>query len=313
MNVLDQLRATDERIVPRLAAGLRTGLDRLAGARRPGAPASPLPPAAAAGSGGASRTGPLRRLDDRLTARGPLAVVRDMPQVGALVIGVVLLLGAVLALVRGNDAEPGAPGTDGLGRGAGGMTAQEYRAQARGRLEELAAEGSDRPVPALVSLADRATPEQAAALAEGLDPRRVYLVAQPEPDAAAEVAALDVDDLLPDLEAGYAAEAAATDARVEALRSAAVSIESSRSAERAQAEQVVALAEQQASGWRGRCACAVALVVAAPPARLSELEGDRTVRAVGPAVEEQVPEVDVRLLLPGAPTAVRVPVRAVAL
>ena len=305
MRLLDQLRATDERLVPRLAAGLRAGLDRLSGARSAG---TTVPP-----RGGARRPavpGALRRLDDRLASRGPLAAVRAAPQLGALVIGAVLLLGAVVALTRQDAGQEGSGAPADADSSAVGLPEQDYRAEARTRLDALVAQAPGGPVPALLSLSSRATPQQAVALAGGLRPRRVYLAPE-APPVPQEVAVLDVRDLRPELEAAFDAEAAGTQRRVAALRAVADRIESSRTAERDQAEQAVSLAEQQAAGWRARCACVVALVVAGLPEALRDLQADQAVRAVDPQVEEGAPAT-VRLLLPGEPVAARVPVRAAA-
>jgi len=85
VTLLERLRVVDEQQVPRLAAGLRSGLD---GLRHPG--------------GGA-----LRRLDDRYAARGPLGRLRRTPVLAlALVAAVLLAAGLAAYLVR-----PGAPGS----------------------------------------------------------------------------------------------------------------------------------------------------------------------------------------------------------
>jgi hypothetical protein len=87
----------DERLVPGLAGRLRRFVDtagerwQRAGAsmrRRAAALADPAP------------TAPLRRLDDRFAAHGPLALLRDVPQLGLLLVAAVFLAGSGVALER---------------------------------------------------------------------------------------------------------------------------------------------------------------------------------------------------------------------
>jgi len=106
--VTDPLRRLDERIVPALAAFF----DRVI--PRPPEPAGPLPFILR-----------LRRVDDRWTQRGPLALVREVPQLGALVIAALVLASGVTVANRrppggvsggGRQAEQG-PGENGDSRG----------------------------------------------------------------------------------------------------------------------------------------------------------------------------------------------------
>jgi len=88
VTLLGRLRATDDRLVPRLAGALRTGLDRLPGARA--------------------------AEDGRHARRRPLAGVPALPQV---VIAVVLLLGVALVVSRTGAHAEGAA-VRGLGTAA---------------------------------------------------------------------------------------------------------------------------------------------------------------------------------------------------
>ncbi|MDQ6650205.1 MAG: hypothetical protein M3Z02_08830, partial [Actinomycetota bacterium] len=55
--------------------------------------------------------GALRRLDDRFAARGPLALLRDVPQLGLLVIAAIFLAASALAFSRRTPTRlPARPG-----------------------------------------------------------------------------------------------------------------------------------------------------------------------------------------------------------
>lgn len=84
----DPLRRLDERFVPRLARFFNELI-----------PPAPEP------------TGPLpvilrlRRVDDRFTQRGPLALIREIPQFGALLIAAIVLASGVTAGIRNADRQ----------------------------------------------------------------------------------------------------------------------------------------------------------------------------------------------------------------
>lgn len=98
------LRDLDARVVPRLALALRSLLDAV----RNG-------PARTHGDGSAPRRGALRRLDDRFATVGPLAVLRDVPQLGVVVVLAVLLTGAGVVLARSDPDRSSAGGPVGAG------------------------------------------------------------------------------------------------------------------------------------------------------------------------------------------------------
>src|SRR4051794_41269090 len=50
-------------------------------------------------------TSPLRRLDDRYARRGPLALLRDVPQLGLLLVAAVFLTGSGVALERSGNQQ----------------------------------------------------------------------------------------------------------------------------------------------------------------------------------------------------------------
>ena len=168
-----RLADLDAKVVPRLAAGLRALIDGVsARAARAGRPSRPR-------SGG-----PLRRLDDRFAGSGPLALLRDVPQLGVLLVSAVFLTGAGVALARSSpESVAGRGGVEdvqslplALGPPAGTDVDDRFAA-ALERLVALSAASPDDDLVALVSLRDQVTPEQAVALvvSAGLQVRRAYV------------------------------------------------------------------------------------------------------------------------------------------
>lgn len=92
----------DERLVPRIAARLRALVDGSAARQERSRQAlrrttsSVLEP---------SPSSPLRRLDDRFAARGPLALLRDVPQLGFLLVAAVFVAGSAVALERSGSKD----------------------------------------------------------------------------------------------------------------------------------------------------------------------------------------------------------------
>ncbi|MCU1592506.1 MAG: hypothetical protein JWP11_3762 [Frankiales bacterium] len=167
----------DDRLVPQLAARLRDLLDRAA-ARRARAGASVRRTATALAD--PSRTAPLRRLDDRFAARGPLALVRDVPQLGFLLVAAVFLAGSGVALERSgssNRAGTGKAGADltiptTLGP-APGTSVAAYIAATRKRAVILSQSSPDQLYTALVSFNRYLTPSQTRLVLGRLEVKKV--------------------------------------------------------------------------------------------------------------------------------------------
>jgi hypothetical protein len=171
---LDEL---DERLVPRIAVRLRAFVDT-AGARRDRA-AGRLRTAAASVLD-PSPASPLRALDDRYASRGPLALLRDVPQLGLLLVAAVFLAGSGVALERsGNKQRAGAsqPSVDPaipttLGPAPGTQVAA-YLAATRKRAVIVSTTSPDGTYTALVSFSRYLTPEQTTTLLGDLEAKKV--------------------------------------------------------------------------------------------------------------------------------------------
>lgn len=282
------LRDLDARVVPRAAARLRAAVDR-AGARRravrEGARAVVAP------------SGPLGRLDDRFARRGPLRLVRDVPQVGLGVALAVLLAGAGVALARNGDG-PSSPGTTRaapevrvLGP-AVGAEVEDYLVTSRARAAALSQAQPEAEHVALVSLGEYRTPDDVADLLVGVEVERAFL--RVPSDTPGEVLTSDVEDLVGDLRALYAAtaERKAEDQRefVRLARSLGAATEEQRQV-RDFYELSAQIAGREATAYRTGCACVFAAVVRGTADALAELPALTGVRGVelaprGVALEE---------------------------
>lgn len=171
---LDEL---DDRLVPRLAVRLRAFVDS-AGERRDRltrrvrtAVARLLEP---------SPGSPLRALDDRYASRGPLALLRDVPQLGLLLVAAVFLAGSGVALERAGDqrrsgaqraaVEPDIPSALGP---APGTKVATYIAATRQRAVLISTSSPDGKYIALVSFSRYLTAQQAQALLGDLEVTKV--------------------------------------------------------------------------------------------------------------------------------------------
>lgn len=273
------LRDLDDRFVPRAAARLRAAVEAVRRRRTAlgtAARAAVVPTA-----------GPLQRLDERFARRGPLAVVRDVPQVGLVVVAAVFLAGAGVALARSGDdgARPGTsqeqPAASRVLGPEPGASVPEYVADAASRAAAASQERPDALHVALVSLTDYRRPQDVQDLFVGLEVQRAYLKV-PSSDPS-EVLSADVQDLVGDLRQLYASTAArkATD-QEEFLKLA-------RTIDAADAEQQrfkefyelsASLAGKEATAYRTGCACLFALVVRGPARTLAALPALQGVRSV---------------------------------
>ena len=253
-----RLRELDAALVPRLAAGLRRLLD-----------------SAGRGSAGARSiglsAGRPRRPHARSSGTGPLALLRDVPQLGLLLVAGVLLAGAGIALARndpGNDPGNEQAGGRALPLDLGppvGVEADEYLAAAGERAVALSQDSPERVLLALVSLSDEVTPAQAAELVAGsrVAVRRAYVRAPVGADA--EVLAVETPgEVAADLTALYAATAARRAVEQRELELLAASITAVDDRAQRSRERYAADARTrglEAAAYRAGCSCVLALVV----------------------------------------------------
>jgi hypothetical protein len=123
---------------------------------------------------------PLRRLDKQFAARGPLALLRDVPQLGVLVVAAVFLAGSIAALERSGSthhpatlrqqADATIPTTLGP---APGTKVADYLAQTRKRAQLVSESAPDKTYVALITFTGYQTPAQARALLGELEVRKV--------------------------------------------------------------------------------------------------------------------------------------------
>ena len=251
------LRDLDDRIVPRMAEAL----DRVARLfPKPPEPTGPLPVILR-----------LRRLDDRWTAAGPLAVLRDVPQLGALLIGALLLVNGVTAgnrVDRRPGTEAGQPGAvedllpfDGtLGPGLGEKV-DSYVAETKATLRRYAPGRPDGTVIAVISFTAYRTPEQVAEIVGPLQVRRI-LDRPPVklPEGAPRQAALQ--DVVNGSKRMFVRHAIEREREARNLRGV-IDTNDHDPAQKAEDTKNEAIALREAKLLRGPCACIYGVVVRA--------------------------------------------------
>lgn len=272
------LRDLDARLLPLLARRLRALL--FGG-----------PP----GSSGSSGRGPLRRLDDRFAARGPLALLRDVPQVGLLLIAIVLLMGAGAAVAMTSQGAAQAQEATQVGSvpqtlgPAPGSAVAGYLAQSRAHAAGLSRRDPDGRYLALVSLVRQLTPQQSAELFTGSELRvSAAYVRAPVPRSQAQAVAVD-GDVVGTLNAAFADTARR---RADAQRALLQQADGLAAGDpfRATFEADARTAGLEASAFRQPCACVFALIVSGRAAELAELPAVAAVRGVELAPKGVAPD-----------------------
>jgi hypothetical protein len=313
------LKDLDAKLVPRLAALLRSFLDAVTG-RGSSAAARVSRRGEALLQGG----GVLRRLDDRFASTGPLKLLRDVPQLGVLLIAVLFLAGTGAALsLRGPEsvrvrqaAEREAQLPMSLGP-AVGADIDAHFAGARDRVVELSRRDPDDRYLALVSLNEGLTPEEVGELLEesGLEVTRAYLRA-PVPGEPEEIVFQTPGDVVAGLQQVFSQTAARKAEEQQDLLGTARTIEPGTPEEEAFRrlyEADARIAGQEAAAYRSGCGCVFALVVEGDAASLAELLALPVVRGVEAAPRgAELSALDVRPLSPTqqgvvAPPSVRQP------
>lgn len=245
----------------------------------------------------------LRSLDDRYARTGPLALVRDVPQIGFVVIAAVFLAGTGTAVSREAarnrradqqtlqvpatqpTALPGeqeGQGDTALGPEVGG-TVKDYLAQADAGLRAAAAGSSRAPRTALVSFSSYLSQAQAEKALAGDRVLRVYLRA---PAGGKDAAQLPVDvrgDLATTLAAAYAKARTGRLAAQKAYQGYVDSLQVVTKEDQAFKDLYAAFARStglEAQAYGSGCACVYAAVVSAAPKDLVALRARSGVRGV---------------------------------
>jgi hypothetical protein len=299
VKVPDRLRDTDDRLVPRLAELLRAFLDG-AGDRR-----QQLRRRTSAAVAAVFESGPLRRLDDRYASSGPLALVRDVPQLGLLVVALVFVSGAGVALSRSGGEQKAASMQQQLEATAPsalgpdiGDSIDAYIAESRKRAV-LASQGSpDGVYTAFVSFSKYLTPQQARVTLGELEVRKVVLHAQLP---TADVLPVSVDDMVRDVKKITADVVRRKTQDAQEFTKLARSIQP-KSKEEKQFQTFYLAAAKQATlegmVYRGSCACVIGALVRGPARELAALPAIAGIRAVEVGSRD---EDDALLLRPLAP------------
>ncbi|HWG93230.1 MAG TPA: hypothetical protein VNU66_03250 [Mycobacteriales bacterium] len=300
-----RLAELDRRLVPSLARRLRTAVDGGARARR-----AVVATTTRTARQGASALGTgLDRLDARLASRGPLALLREVPQLALLLVAAVFVSGS-LAAVRLTEPAPRSPGPaagDRVLRTATlgvppGTDVDEHLAGAREVVEALADRAPDTRYLALVSLTRHLPVADVPRLAEGVDVVRAYLRA-PDVEGAETIevplSGVTLSAVLPALCTATSGRKASD---AESLRTLAGTIEVVTTEEQLQKDDFLAEADRaaaEAAAFGDDCATVFALVVQGDGASLSGLLGRDGVRGVEAApVGVELLDLEVLPLLP---------------
>lgn len=267
------LRKLDDSVVPRLAEALDRVVRKFP---KPPEPTGPLPVILR-----------LRRLDDRWTAAGPLALLREVPQLGAVLIGALVLASGMTAFSRRPLPGEARPGTgieqtadDGLTEGQlGPSIGEDVTAYVEGANERLRSVAADRPdglVVGVIMFDDYLTPEDVRNLLGPIQAREIFY--RP-PVSTGVVRTVRVDDLVRDAEADFRVYALARAAEARELRKVAATIEGDPEQKR-EHERDAKVVEREVRMLRGTCRCVFAVVVRAHARLLADalqLEDVRTV------------------------------------
>ena len=294
-----RLQDLDRRVLPTAAGALRSALD---GGER-------MRARAARGLSAAGRR--VGRVDDRLAGSGPLALLRDVPQIGLLVVAAVFLAGTAAAVYldaedvpRTITPETAPAGT--LGRAQLGLPdgdpVEPYVARSRGILEQLAERRPDGRFLALVSLTRHVPAVELPALLGSPEPVRVDLAAPGVERAETVEVPLSGTTAQAVLPALCTATAARKNDDARELRTLAETIEVRTPEEQAQRDDFLAEADRasaEAAAYTGACATAYAVVVEGEAQELAALLDREGVRAVEVApAGARLADVDVDPLLP---------------
>lgn len=310
------LRDLDARLVPRLAALLRSFLDAVQGRGAAAADVARRRSHALVDPGSSNL---LRRLDQRYLSSGPLKLLRDVPQLGLLLVASVFLTAAGVALalnepesVREREqAEQEASLPLSLGPAVGDEIDPHFEA-ARERAVDLSRQDPDARYLALVSLNKGLTPDETGELLQesGLEVVRAYLRA-PVAGEPEQIVFETPGDVVPGLQQTFSQIAARKAKEQQDLLATAGTIEAGTPQEqefRTLYETDARTAGEEAAAYRSGCACVFALVVQSEVGELAELPALPVVRGVEIAPRGvELAALEIRPLPPSEQGVVREP------
>ena len=282
MKVPERLRETDDRYVPRMAARLRTSVDAAAERRR-----LARERARAASTRLIEQHGPLRRLDDRYASSGPLALLREVPQLGMLVVAVIFVTGAGVALARSGGEQRevtqqrqiDASTPTALGPEVGDSI-DAYIAQAKKRAAIVSQGSPDGVYTALVSFSKYLTPTRAQLALGELQVTKVILHA---PLPTADVLPVSVSQMAPDVRKISEDVVRRKIQDATEFEKLARSI-TPKSKEEAQFQSFYLAAAKQAraeaAAYKGECACVIGVLVRGQARELAALPAIAGIRVV---------------------------------
>ncbi|MCW2545324.1 MAG: hypothetical protein JWM40_2876 [Frankiales bacterium] len=275
-----RLRELDDRFIPAAAARIRTWTTRFTGERS----------RIQAKKGGLTQVR-LADLDSRYAGKGPLAIVREIPQAGFVLIAAVFLAGTATAVVRHQPAPHSAPAVDVTlgsqpavpsGNRLGpdiGQTTEDYEKTSHEDLEKVAAHSPDASRLALVAFSDYRTPAQLATLLGSYDVRRVYLRARNAGPDAAQIPYEIKGELGASLQRAYADIALS---RLELRRSYLAYVATTKNDKVYQADyqHYADSAGREVVAYQHLCACVFSAVIEAPASALLGLWTNLDIRSV---------------------------------
>lgn len=292
----------DSKLVPKAAEKLRDLLDRTGEGRSKvtGALLEPSP------------RSPLRRLDDRYASSGPLALLRDVPQLGLLLVAAVFLAGAGVALARSGGAQRQATAQQQIDATAPsalgpeiGQSIDTYVDTARKRAVLVSQTSPGTTYTAFVSFSRYLTAEQARAALGELQVTKVLVHPQLP---VADLLPVTVTDLVPDLTKLYAdlAKKKAEEAKEFTTLSASITGQSKDELQfKAFYTSAAQQATREAKAYRASCPCLIGALVRGTAAELAALPAVSGIRAVELGGRESDDSLLVRPLAPEQTGTVR--------
>jgi hypothetical protein len=262
----------------------------------------------------------LGNLDQRFANKGALGFFREVPQLLAVVVGIVFILGTVVAArqlgerAQGSDTStgtsttggPAAPLSDSLGPDVGSAV-PSYLTTSAQDLTEAAKDDPDGARVALVSLGAYYRPEVAASILSGYVVNRAWTRDRSAGKLAPELPLEVSGDLLPALRSFYARQAKG---QADAARSYQELADTTTNDPTFKADYLrfATLSRKQATSYGANCACVFSVVVTATPTQLLSLRSRPGVRALEVGGKGQrLTDLTINPLLPEATTVVPAP------